>query len=95
MYANIDGLIPRKLELTDYLKEKKIEILCLTETKLSEDIQTNIVNNNNYSIWRKDIKGKKGGGVMIMIISTIKVIHIEYRKGKAELISSCEKLKKY
>ena len=25
MYTNIDGLIPRKLELTDYLKEKKLK----------------------------------------------------------------------
>ena len=48
MYININGLIPRKLELTYYLKEKKTEIVYLAETKLSEDIQTNIENNNNY-----------------------------------------------
>ena len=59
MYTNIDGLIPRKLELTDYLKQKKNKIVCLAETELSVDIQTNIENNNNYSIWRKDKKGKK------------------------------------
>ena len=34
MYTNIDGLIARKLELVDYLKEKKPEIVCLAETKL-------------------------------------------------------------
>ena len=88
MYTNIDGLIPRKLELTDYLKEKKNpEITCLAETKLSEDIQTNI-QNNNYSIWMKDRKVKKRGGVMIMIKSTIKVINVKYGKGKAKLISA-------
>ena len=42
MYTNIDGTISRKLELADYLKEKKPEIICLTETKLCEEIQTNI-----------------------------------------------------
>ena len=35
---------------------------------------------------RKNRKGKKGGGVMIMIKATIKVINIEYGKRKAELI---------
>ena len=59
-------MIARKLELIDYLKEKKPEIVCLTETKLCEDIQTNI-ENYNHKIWRKDRKDKIGGGVMLMI----------------------------
>ena len=29
MYTNIDGIISRKLELTDYLKDEKLEIVCL------------------------------------------------------------------
>ena len=32
MYTNIDGIIARKLQLVVYLKEKKPEIVCLTET---------------------------------------------------------------
>ena len=43
MYTNIDGIIARKLELTDYLKEKKPETVCLAEAKLCEDIQTNLI----------------------------------------------------
>ena len=46
MYTNIDGIIGRKLELADYLKEKKPEIVGLAKTKLCEDIQTNIENCN-------------------------------------------------
>ena len=42
----------------------------------------------SYNIWRKDRKGKKGGGVMIMIKSKIKVTKVEYGKGKAEVISA-------
>ena len=49
MYTNIDGIISRKLELVDYLKEKKPQIVCLTETKLCEEFQTNI-ENDNYNI---------------------------------------------
>ena len=33
-YTNIDGLISSLMEVKDYLKEKKPELLCLTETKL-------------------------------------------------------------
>ena len=54
MYTNIHGMIARKLELVDYLeKEPKSE--CVAETKLCEDIQTNI-QNDNYNIWRKNRK---------------------------------------
>ena len=42
MYINIDGIIARKLELVDYPKEKQPEIVCLAETKLCEDTQTNM-----------------------------------------------------
>ena len=49
MYTNIDEIISRKLELVDYLKEKKPEIVYLTETKLCEEIQTTI-KNDNYNI---------------------------------------------
>ena len=49
MYTNIDGIISRKIELVDYLKEKKPENICPTETKLCEEIQTNI-ENDNYNI---------------------------------------------
>ena len=87
MYTNIDGIISRKLELEDYLKEKKPQIVFLTQTKLCEEIQTNI-ENGNYNIWRKDRKDKKGGGVMLMIKSKIKVINVEYGKGKRALISA-------
>ena len=58
MYTNIHGIISRKLELVDYLKEKKSEIVCLAKTKLCEEIQTNI-ENDHYNIWRNDRKDKK------------------------------------
>ena len=35
MYTNIDGIISRKLELTDHLKETEPESVCLAKIKLS------------------------------------------------------------
>ena len=49
MNTHIDGIIARKLELVYYLHEKKPEIVHQAETKLCEDIQTNI-ENDNYNI---------------------------------------------
>ena len=65
IYTNIDEIIPRKLELTDYLKEKEPDVVCLVETKLMEDIQIKI-EENDYNTWRENRMGKKVGGVIIM-----------------------------
>ena len=86
MYTDIDGLMSRKLELKDNLREKKPDVVCLTETKLSDDIQVKI-EDDTYNVWRKDRKARKGGGVMILIRSNIKVTKVEYGKGKAEVLS--------
>ena len=51
-------MIAGKLELVDYQKEMRPEIICLAKTELCEDIQTNI-ENDNYDIWMKDRKDKK------------------------------------
>ena len=44
-------------QLVDYLKGKKPETVCLTETKLCEEILINI-DNDSYNILRKDRKDK-------------------------------------
>ncbi len=41
----IEELLHRTLELQDYLKEKNLKVLCLTETKLKEENQI-VINNN-------------------------------------------------
>jgi len=85
MYTNIDGVLSSRLELEDYLKEEKPEIVCLTETKLNDE--TNINFAKNYNIWRRDRRGKGGGGTMVMIKKELMVDQVLYGEGKAELIS--------
>ena len=36
MYTNIDGLGSSILEVKDYLRDRKPDVLCLTETKLKK-----------------------------------------------------------
>ncbi len=39
MYTNVDGLVSSLSELKDYLKNNKPDVVCLTETKLEEEIK--------------------------------------------------------
>ena len=86
MYTNIDGILSSRLELGDYLKEEKPEIVCLAETKLNEGINLDL--DNNYNIWRRDRSGKGGGGVMIMTRKELDIDKVLYGEGKAEMISA-------
>lgn len=86
MYTNIDGILSSRLELGDYLKEEKPEIVCLAETKLNEGINFDL--DNNYNIWRRDRSGKGGGGVMIMARKELGIDKVLYGEGKAEMISA-------
>ncbi len=79
MYTNIDGLVSRLLELKDYLKNNKPEVICLTETKPKEEIKLGFAK-DGYSTWRRDRKGKGGGGVMILVKEDI-VVEVEYGDG--------------
>ncbi|MPC31817.1 hypothetical protein E2C01_025117 [Portunus trituberculatus] len=64
-YTNIDGLLSSMLEVRDYLKEKKPDVMCIVETKLGAEIHVNF-KEEGYNSWRRDRKGK-GGGVLIMV----------------------------
>ena len=65
MYTNVDGLVSSAKEVRDYLQDKKPELVCLTETKLTSEIQIRF-NAEGYNTWRRDRKNKGGGGVMIL-----------------------------
>ena len=85
MYTNIDGALSCRLDLEDYLREMDTEIVCIAETKLKEGISFDV--NNKYNVWRRDRRGKEGGGVLVMIKKEIVVDQIELGEGRAEVIS--------
>ena len=86
MYTNMDGFISGLLELRDYIKDSKPDVVCLTETKLKEEVQLGIIV-EGYNYWRRDRKGKSGGGVLIMVKNDILVEEVEFGDGMAEVIS--------
>ncbi len=57
MYTNVDGLVSSLLELKDYLKNNKPDVICLTETKLKEEIKLRFANDIAHG--RKTEKGRE------------------------------------
>lgn len=86
MYTNIDGLVSSLRELRDYLHEKKPEVACITETKLTREINVEF-EEEGYNTWRRDRKNKGGGGVMILVRKNILIETVEYGEGRSETLS--------
>lgn len=57
MYTNVGGIMLKELELAEFIKENKLKIVCLTETKLTEVFAI-----RDYNVWRKTRKDGRGGG---------------------------------
>ena len=68
MYSNADGVcsISKLAELRYRIQEKKPEIVCITETKLTKITNDEALGLEQYNIWRKERTSKEGGGVMMM-----------------------------
>ena len=86
MYTNVDGLVSSAKEVRDYLQDKKPELVCLTETKLTSEIQIRF-DAEGYNTWRRDRKNKGGGGVMILTRKDILIESVEYGGGMSETLS--------
>ena len=85
MYTNIDGILSSVLEVRDYLKENRPDVLCLTETKLKENVHLSF-KEEGYNNWRRDRRGKGGGGVLIIVREDIYVEEVQYGDGMEEVI---------
>lgn len=61
---NANNISNKKNELKYFLKDKGIQIACITETHLSADKTFNI---SGFNVIRKDREDQKGGGVLILV----------------------------
>ena len=62
---NAQSLINKFITVMQYIQDNKIDIFCINETFLNNNI-TNINLLNNYTMIRQD-RDKRGGGVAIII----------------------------
>ena len=87
VYTNVDGIVSKRLEITDMLKEKKPMVFCMVETKVRKEINLNLFGWNDYNIWRKDRVGKFGGGVCVLVHKSLRVRNITIESNKAEVLA--------
>lgn len=75
---NINSLAAKIVELREHIEIQKYDIICVTETKLNENILDNAVLINNFNLFRRDrLSDTVGGGVAVYINSSWQVSEIE------------------
>ena len=88
LYTNVDGLVSKLMEVRDLIREKKPQVVCLTETKLRNSITNDTLGFENYNVWRKDREGKQGGGVIILTNDKLQAKQIQMNNiNKVEMVA--------
>ena len=66
----------------------------MSETKLKEEIHPSF-KEEGYNNWKRDRKGKGGGGIMFMVREHIYVEEVQYGDGTAEIMELGEEAEDY
>ena len=68
-YTNVDGLLNKASELQVLLDDLNTDIVCLTETKLGDQLNTEVFDLEKYTVFRKDRDNQAapGGGVAVLV----------------------------
>ena len=74
MLTNIQSLKSKVDELNLIITAKNVDIVCLTETWLSSEIEDDLVNVSGYTLTRNDRLRRKGGGTALYIRKDINFV---------------------
>lgn len=69
---NIRSLIPSLVDIRDVIWENNFQVLCLSETWLSPEYPSELLQIPNYALFRKD-RITRGGGVAVFVATSINV----------------------
>ena len=58
------------VDIKDHLNIQRSDVFCISETKLKKEIHIKF-QQKGYKIWRRDRKGKGGGGLLIIVQENI------------------------
>lgn len=70
IYSTIDGIVNKVNEFQTFVSRFNPAVICLTETKLNDQINSaEVLDMNQYKVYRKDrlIQNSPGGGVVILL----------------------------
>lgn len=79
MHWNAEGVSNKKIELENILNQEQINVCCLQETHLNENIALKI---RGYQCYRSDRKDRRKGGILTLVKNNITASQIEvYMEG--------------
>ena len=67
MLTNANHILNKIDELSLLTLERGIDIVCVTESWLTDEIPDNVCDLNNYVLFRKDRSSNPGGGVLCYV----------------------------
>ena len=68
---NVNSLLLHIDEIKKLMKEKSIHVLALNETKLDDNIASDLLRIDGYTLYRED-RTRNGGGVAVYISDSLK-----------------------
>nr|XP_054591087.1 uncharacterized protein LOC129154844 [Nothobranchius furzeri] len=76
-HINVRSILPKIDQIQNLLMESNLDFLCMSETWLTSNIPTDLINIPRYTCYRKDrVKGRRGG-VLIYIREQFKVKELD------------------
>lgn len=71
MHWNAEGVHKKKLHLANRLKEDNIDVVCIQETHLTDNLRFSV---RGYQVFRHDRAGRSKGGVMMLVKNCIPAV---------------------
>jgi exonuclease III len=65
-----NSIIRNLQRFQDFVYGENLDVVCVNETWLNENISNSEILNSDYNIFRKDRVGRNGGGVLVAIKSS-------------------------
>ncbi|MPC97700.1 hypothetical protein E2C01_093026 [Portunus trituberculatus] len=87
-YTNVNGLQSALVEINDYLRVERSDVMGITETKLTEVIEENKIREGEYNIWVRNRAEKQGGSVMLLVKKDLVAYELRNDYGLAEVVGA-------
>ncbi|MPD02136.1 hypothetical protein E2C01_097695 [Portunus trituberculatus] len=87
-YTNVNGLQSALVEINDYLRVERPDVMGITETKLTEVFEENKIGEGEYNTWVRNRAEKQGGGMILLVKKDFVAYELRNDYGLAEVVGA-------